>query len=158
MIYANDGYQHGSEDDFDFLFTDWLKTHINYTYQTINRKDFPDLELDPNNMVNIGLNIKYRKLIANFIFHYVDTYYEIYDSGNPVLGFLSSPQQIDSYNSVDARIAYSLNSNVEFSLAASNLFNNIHYESNPENSEGNPFSICADEIKRRITISVNCKF
>ncbi len=60
LINAVDAYQHGLELSADFFFTNWLTGFLNYTYQTINRADFANLELDPNSMINLGLR-------ANFI-------------------------------------------------------------------------------------------
>ncbi|MFQ6034730.1 MAG: TonB-dependent receptor plug domain-containing protein [Sedimentisphaerales bacterium] len=149
---AVNGHQHGLELGFDFLFTDWLTGFANYTYQRIHRSDLGSLEVDPKNMVNFGFHAKSGKWSSGLTFHYVDKFYEIYDAANPALGRLSSPQKVDPYITLDARIAYKLKDNLEFALTAFNLFNDKHYESNPVGWIG------ADKVDRRIMASVTYKF
>jgi len=147
-----DAYQRGLELGLDFLLTDWLSGFANYTYQHIHRDDTGDLQVDPRNMVNFGLRTKSGKWSSGLTFHYVDRFYEIYDAANPALGRLSSPQGIDPYITLDARIAYRAGDNLEFALAAFNLLNNVHYETNPVGWIG------ADDVKRRIIASVSYRF
>lgn len=147
-----DAYQRGLELGFDFLFTDWLKGFVNYTYQSIRRSDFAGFKIDPQNIFNLGFQAKFAKWSSNLTFHYVDMYYEIYDAANPALGLLESPQKVDPYATVNARISYSPTDNLEIALAASNLLRNIHYETNPTGWIG------ADKVGRRITVSMSYKF
>jgi outer membrane receptor protein involved in Fe transport len=148
-----DAYQYGGELSFDLLLTDWLSLLANYTYQNIHREDFGGLEVDPKNKFNFGLKAKFAKWSANLVFHYVDKYYEIYQTANPVYGRLTTgPEKKGSYTTADARIAYSPASNLELAIAAYNLFKDKHYESN---SGGGATS---DKLGRRITASVSYKF
>ncbi|MEW6557789.1 MAG: TonB-dependent receptor [Elusimicrobiota bacterium] len=147
-----DGYKQGLELGLDFLHTHWLTSFLNYTYQTIHRTDFGDLAVDPKHMFNCGINAKFDRWSSNLTFHYVDKYYEIYDAANPVLGFLTPPQEVNAYTTVDVRIAYMLKDNLEFALSSTNLFNNVHYESNPVGFIG------ADEVSRRIALNVSYNF
>jgi outer membrane receptor protein involved in Fe transport len=103
-------------------------------------------------MFNFGMQTKFDKWSTNLSFSYVDRFYEIYDAANPVLGLLTPPQEVNAYTTVDARIAYTPKNNFEIALAVSNLFNDIHYESNPVGWIG------GDEVSRRITASMSCKF
>ena len=153
-----DAHQYGGELEFDFILTDWLTGFANYAYQTINRDDFGKLEVDPEHKVNCGLRAKYAKWSANVAFHYVDSYYEMYLTANPVFGRIEPvPLKVDSYNTVDARIAYNINDNLEVAIAAYNLFNDSHYESNPDNSNPGNWHT-GDLIDRRITAKVSYKF
>ena len=145
-------HQRGLELGFDFLLTNWLTGFANYTYQKIHRSDLGSLEVDPKNMVNFGFRAKSGKWSSNLTFHYVDKFYEIYDAANPALGRLSAPQKVDSYITVDARIAYKPSDNLEFALTAFNLLNDEHYETNPTGWIG------ADKVSRRIMASVSYKF
>ena len=152
-----DAYQHGLELGFDFLLTNWLTSFVNYTYQNFNRDDFSSYAVDPPNMCNAGLRTICDKWTSNLVFHYVDRFYEIYDAANPVLGFLSNtgPQKVDPYTTIDLRVAYTPINNLEFALTAANLFEDKHYESNPIPGLA---GVGADEIGRRITGTVSCKF
>ena len=147
-----DGYQRGLELGFDFLITDWLSGFANYSYQSIRRSDFSGFVIDPHNTLNLGIQAKSAKWSSNLTFHYVDTYYEIYDAANPALGLLNTPQIVDPYTTVDVRIAYRPTDNFEVALAALNLLRNIHYETNPTGWIG------ADKVDRRISMSISCKF
>lgn len=145
-------YQRGLELGFDFMLTDWLTGFANYTYQSIRRSDFSGFVIDPHNILNLGIQAKSAKWSSNLTFHYVDKYYEIYEVANPALGLLDTPQRVDPYTTVDARIAYKPTFNLEIALTASNLFKNIHYESNPIGWIG------ADKVSRQVTASISCKF
>jgi len=148
-----DAYQYGGELHLDFRLADWLTGYANYAYQDIQRGDFGDLAVDPEHKVNCGLRAKFSKWSANLGFHYVDRYYEIYSTSNPVYGRVKpGPSRVDSYTTVDARIAYCPNENLEFSVAARNLFNDTHYESN---SIG---SLTGDRVGRTITAGVGYRF
>jgi iron complex outermembrane receptor protein len=151
-----DAHQYGGELELDFILADWLTGFANYAYQTIDRDDFGKLEVDPEHKVNCGLRAKYAKWSANVIFHYVDSYYEMYLTSNPVFGRTSDPVKVDSYTTVDARIAYNINNDLEVALAASNLFNDRHYESNPPDDPANYHT--GDPVGRRITAGVSYKF
>jgi iron complex outermembrane receptor protein len=153
-----DARQYGGEAEFDFIITDWLTGFANYAYQTIDRDDFGRLEVDPEHKFNSGLRAKYGKWSANLIFHYVDSYYEIYLTSNPVFGRVQpAPIKVDAYATVNARLAYNFNDNFEITLAASNLFNDRHYESNPPDSNPNNWH-SGDLVDRRIIGSVSFKF
>jgi iron complex outermembrane receptor protein len=147
-----DGHQRGLELGFDFLLASWLTGFANYTYQRIHRSDLGSLEVDPKHMVNFGFRANSGKLSSGLTFHYVDKFYEIYDAANPALGRLSAPQKVDPYVTVDARIGYKANDNLEFTIAALNLFKDRHYESNPVGWIG------ADKVDRQIMASVSYKF
>lgn len=157
-----DAYQKGGELNLDFILTDQLTGFLNYAYQTIHRDDFGDLAVDPENKFNLGLRAKFAKWSANATFHYVDEYYEMYLTSNPVFGrvqdtFGAVPSKVESYSTVNARIAYSPIDNLELAVAAYNLFRNRHYESNPPDS--NPWNWhTGDIIDRKITAGVSCKF
>jgi len=148
-----DGYQHGVELGLDFVLADWLTGFANYTYQKIHRDDTGDMEVDPKNMVNFGLRAKKDKWSSSLTLHYVDKYYEIYDVANPALGRLAAPQKVNSYTTVDGRIAYRPQENLEFALTAFNLFKDEHYETNPTDGWIN-----GDKVGRRIMASVSYKF
>lgn len=153
-----DAHQYGGEVEFDFILTDWLTGFANYAYQTIDRDDFGHLDVDPEHKVNGGLTARYHQWSANVLFHYVDSYYEIYLTANPVFGRIEpAPVKVDAYVTVDARIGYLINDNLEIALAASNLFKDRHYESNSPNSDAGNWHT-GDPIGRRITGSVNFKF
>jgi len=145
-------HQRGLELGLDCLLTDWLTGFANYTYQRIHRSDLGSLEVDPKNMVNFGFRAKSGKWSSNLTFHYVDKFYEIYDAANPALGRLSAPQKVDPYITLDARIAYKLNDNLEFALTALNLLNDEHYETNPSGWIG------ADKVGRRILATATYRF
>ena len=158
-----DASQYGGELELDFILADWLTGFANYAYQTIDRDDFGKLEVDPEHKVNCGLRAKYAKWSANVIFHYVDSYYEMYLTANPVFGriqdnSLDVPIKVDSYTTVDARIAYNINDNLEVAMAASNLFNDRHYESNPPDDSISGNWHTGDLVQRRITVGVSYKF
>jgi len=92
------------------------------------------------------------------IFHYVDSYYEMYLTANPVFGRIEpAPLKVDAYATVDARIGYLINDDLEIAIAGSNLFKDRHYESNPPNSDPGNWHT-GDRIGRRITASVSFKF
>jgi len=153
-----DAHQYGGEVEFDFILTDWLTGFANYAYQTIDRDDFGKLEVDPEHKVNCGLRAKYYKWSANVIFHYVDSYYEMYLTSNPVFGRVQpAPLKVDAYATVDARVGYNLNDNLEIAVAASNLFKDRHYESNSPNSDPGNWHT-GDPVGRRITGSLSFKF
>ena len=147
-----DGNRKGAEVNFNFLLTFWLTSFVNYTYQKLQRDDYPDKPIDPQNMFNIGFKTNFNKWSTNLVCHYVDEYYEIYDAANPALGFLSAAQKVDGYNTVDLRIGYNPTDDIEVAIAGSNLFDYKHYESNKVGWIG------ADEISRRVTGSVSCRF
>ncbi len=148
-----DGYQYGGELGLDFIVTDWLTGFANYAYQNIHRQDFDNMHVDPEHKVNCGLRSKFGKWSTNFIFHYVDSYHEIYLTSNPVFGLVSpGPSKVKAYTTVEARIAYAPTDNLELAIAAYNLFNDSHYESNTDDYH------TADEIGRRITGSISYKF
>jgi iron complex outermembrane receptor protein len=149
-----DAHQYGLELSLDCLLTDWLTGFANYTYQTTHRSDLGSLEVDPKNMVNFGFNAKFGKWISNLTFHYVDRFYEQFDAANPpVLGRLVTPQKVDSYITVDARLAYKTSDNLEFALSGLNLFNDVHYETNQTGG-----MINGDKVRRRIMASVSYRF
>ncbi|MCJ7729809.1 MAG: TonB-dependent receptor [Sedimentisphaerales bacterium] len=149
-----DARQYGVELGLDCLLTEWLTGFANYTYQTIDRTDIGNLEVDPRNMVNFGFRAKSGKWSSSLTFHYVDAFYEIYDAANPpVLGRLATPQKVDHYITVDARLAYKAGDNLEFALSAINLFNNEHYETNQTGG-----TINGDKVRRRVLAGVSYKF
>lgn len=153
-----DAHQYGGELEFDFVLADWLTGFANYAYQTIDRDDFGRLEVDPEHKVNCGLRAKYCEWSADLIFHYVDSYYEMYLTANPVFGQAGAgPKKVNSYSTIDARIAYNLNDSLELAIAASNLFKDRHYESNPPDSDPGNWHT-GDRVGRRITGSVSLKF
>jgi len=126
-----DAYQYGGELEFDFILTDWLSGFVNYAYQHIHRDDFEDFEVDPEHKFNLGLRTSFDKWSANLFLHYVNKYYEIYLTSNPVFGLVGTgPSKVDSYITANACIAYNIHKNLELAIAAYNLFNNRHYESN----------------------------
>jgi len=147
-----DGDKYGLELSVDFVITSWLNAFATYTYQTTDRTDFGDLEIDPENMVNAGLQMTRNRWTADITLHYVDDYFETLDVANPALGRLEEPQLVESYTTVDARIAYQPKENVEIALSALNLFDEEHVETNPIGWIG------ADEVGRRILASVSCSF
>ena len=148
-----DAYQKGGEVSLDLILTNQLTGFINYGYQTIHRDDFGDLAVDPENKLNFGLRAKFAKWSANATFHYVDEYYEMYLTSNPVFGRVASgPSKVKSYNTVDARIAYNPKDNLELSIAAYNLFNDRHYESNSTGWH------TGDKIGRKISAGLSYKF
>ncbi len=148
-----DAHQHGGEVGVDFLLTDWLSGFANYTYQKSHRDDFGDLDVDPRNKCNLGLRAERGKWSANMTFHYVDRYYETYLTSNPVFGRLGAgPERVDAYNTVDCRVAYRANDHLELAVAASNLFNNRHNESNLTEWHA------GDVIGRRVMASLSYKF
>ncbi|OPL17389.1 MAG: hypothetical protein AVO38_01465 [delta proteobacterium ML8_D] len=153
-----DASQYGGEIEFNFIINDWLTGFANYAYQTIDRDDFGRLEVDPEHKINGGLTAKYGKWSANIIFHYVSKYYEIYLTSNPVFGRVQpAPVKVDAYATVNTRIAYNFSDNLEIAVAASNLFKDRHYESNPPDS--NPANWHAgDRVGRRVIASMNFKF
>jgi len=148
-----DAHQRGLELGLDCLLTDWLTGFANYTYQYIHRSDTGSTEVDPRHMVNFGLRAKKGKIYSGITCHFVDTYYEILDAANPALGRLTSPQKVDPYITLDARIAYKLNDNLEFALTALNLLNDEHYETNRTGGWIN-----GDKVGRRIMASLSYKF
>jgi len=146
-------YQHGGEVGLRFLITDWLTGFANYAYQHIHRTDFGDLPVDPRNKVNCGLLALWDRWSANVLFNYVDHYYEIYLTANPVFGRIADgPSLVKSYTTVDIRIGYDICADLELYTAVSNLFNDVHYESN---STG---WLTSDRIGRLITAGVSYKF
>ncbi|MBU1486780.1 TonB-dependent receptor [bacterium] len=148
-----DAEQYGGEIEIDFTLSPHLAGFANYSYQHISRDDFGDLAVDPENKFNLGLRAKFAKWSANTTFHYVDEYNEIYLTSNPVFGQVASgPSKVKSYNTVDARIAYSPKDNLELSIAAYNLFNDRHYESNSTGWH------TGDKIGRKISAGVSYKF
>lgn len=150
---VSDAHQYGGEVELDFRFTDWLWGFANYAYQAIHRHDFSNMDVDPENKVNWGLKFKHDKWSASFTWHYVDVYHEIYLTSNPVFGRIAGgPSKVRAYNSVDARIAYKPIEHIEFSVAASNLFKDRHYESNSNGWHQ------GDVVDRRIMGGVSIKF
>jgi outer membrane receptor protein involved in Fe transport len=146
-------YQKGGELNLDFILTDQFTGFVNYAYQTIHRDDFGDLAVDPENKFNLGFRVKFAKWSANSVFHYVDEYYEVYLTSNPVFGRVGSgPSKVKSYTTVDVNIAFTPTENLELAVAAYNLFRDRHYESNTEGWH------TGDLIDRRITTSVSCRF
>lgn len=153
-----DAYQYGGKLALNFILTDKFTGFANYAYQTIHRDDFGDLVVDPENKFNFGLRAKFADWSANATFHYVDEFYEIYLTSNPVFGRVGAgPSKVNSYNTVNARIAYKLLENAELSVAAYNLFGNNHYESNPPDSDPGNWHT-ADLIDRRITAGMSFRF
>ena len=111
----------------------------------------------PENKYNLGLRAKFAKWSANATLHYVDEFYEIYLTSNPVFGRVGAgPTKVKSYTTLNARIAYNITENIELSVAAYNLFRNKHYESNPPDLDAGNWHT-ADLIDRRITAGVSCK-
>jgi iron complex outermembrane receptor protein len=148
-----DAYQYGGELELDFALTNSVTGFANYSYQRIHRDDFGDLHVDPENKFNCGLRASNGNWSWNAVFRYVDEYYEMYLTSNPVFGRVGAgPVKVDSYAVVDARIAYRVNNNLELAIAAYNLLENKHYESNTAGWH------TGDEIGRRITVSGNYKF
>lgn len=148
-----DAHQYGGEVHLDFRFTDWLTGYANYAFEHIRRDDFRDLEVNPQHKVNCGLRAKFSKWSTNVGFHYVDRYYEMYSTSNPLYGRVEpGPSRVDSYATVDARVAYCPNDRLEVSVAARNLFNDRHYESN---STG---LFTGDKIGRMITAGMSYSF
>lgn len=146
-------YQYGGEVGLDLTIFNWLTSFANYSYQHIHRTDFGDLPVDPRNKINLGLRARSGKWSANMLFHYVDRYYEIYLTANPVFGRIESgPSLVRSYNTVDLRVAYEPIDSLEIAVAASNLFKDRHYESN---SDG---WLPSDQVGRRLTASASYKF
>ncbi|MEA2005499.1 MAG: TonB-dependent receptor [Acidobacteriota bacterium] len=145
-------HQRGLELGLDFLLTKNITGFANYTYQSFNRSDFRGFEVDPHHMLNLGFQVKFVKWSSNLTFHHVDKYYEIYDAANPALGLLETPQKVDSYTTVDARISYRPTDNLDIALAASNLLQDIHYETNTIGWIG------ADRVCRQITARVSWNF
>jgi len=148
-----DAKQYGGEAELDFILTNWLNGFFNYSYQYIKRDDFGTLQVDPRNKFNFGLKAYFDKWLLNLAFHYVDKYYEMYLTSNPVFGRVpSGPSMVDSYTTLDTQIAFCPYDNLELKIAAYNLFNNRHYESNKEGWH------TGDKISRRITLGVSYNF
>lgn len=148
-----DAQQYGGEVGLDFIFTNWLDGFANYSYQHIRRDDFGDLAVNPKNKLNCGLMAKLDRWSANATAHYVDEYYEMYLTSNPVFGLVTpGPSKVDPYATVDTLIAYHPHNNLELTIAAYNLFNHRHYESNSTGWH------TGDKIGRRITAGVSYEF
>ncbi len=146
-------HQSGLELGFDYVINSWLRGFANYTYQRIHRSDTKSKEVDPKNMINFGLRANKGSWSSSITCHYVDKFYEIYDAANPALGRLSAIQKVDPYLTVDARIAYRPMDNLEIAIAALNLLNDVHYETNPTGG-----LINADKVGRRLMATVSYKF
>lgn len=139
-----DAEQWGGELGLDFLLTNCLTAFANYAYDHIHRGDWDDLEVHPRHKFNCGLRGRFKNGIsANLVLHYVDKRYLVESVGSP----LTTSVKVGAYTTVDARLAYSPKDNVEFALAAYNLFNDRHIE-----------GVGSDKIGRRITASVSYKF
>ncbi len=159
-----DANQKGGELGLKFLFCEQLSGFANYAYQTIQRDDFGDLSVDPENKINIGFTAKLGKYTVSSTFHYVDRYYEIYLTSNPVFGLIQDwttgeaiPQKIDSYTTTNARVSYAPTDKIELAIAGYNIFNDRHYESNPPSElDGNWHN--GDLIGRKISASISFKF
>ncbi|MDI6785993.1 MAG: TonB-dependent receptor [bacterium] len=148
-----DAKQYGGELELDFILNNWLSGFANYSYQHIQRDDFGNLKVDPENKFNFGLKAELNKWSGNLAFHYVDKYYEMYLTSNPVFGRIApDPSKVESYATVDTRIAYHPYDNLELSLTASNLFNHKHYESNSTGWH------TGDKIGRKVSMGANYKF
>lgn len=148
-----DAYQYGGELGAKYIFSAGLTGFVNYSYQRIHRDDFGDMDVDPRNKVNLGMNMKSGRWSTNLDAHYVDRYREIYLTANPVFGRVEyGPVEVNSYTTLNARIAYSPADNLELAVAGYNLNNDRHYESN------NIGWHTADLIGRRITASASYKF
>lgn len=139
-----DAKQWGGELEVNFLFTDWLTGFANYAYVYSDRDDWGSLRTVPRHKFNCGLRAKFKNGIsANVIVHYVDKSYCVEALSSP----LSTPVKLGDYTTVDVRLAYSPSDNLEFAVAASNLFEDRHIE-----------DWLGAEIGRRITASVSYKF
>ena len=153
-----DASQYGGELELDFLFTNELTGFVNYSYQKIRRDDFIGLEMDPEHKVNCGLRFKSEKWSLSTAFHYVDTYYELYLTSNPVFGRVGTkPARVDAYTTFEARVGYNISDNIELSVAAYNMFNDKHYESNPPNNEPGNWHT-GDKIGRRFIFGASWRF
>ena len=153
-----DASQYGGELELDFLFTNELTGFVNYSYQKIRRDDFIGLEMDPEHKVNCGLRFKSEKWSLSSAFHYVDTYYELYLTSNPVFGRVGTkPARVDAYTTFEARVGYNISDNIELSVAAYNMFNDKHYESNPPNNEPGNWHT-GDKIGRRFIFGASWRF
>ena len=108
--------------------------------------------------MNCGLRFKSEKWSLSTTFHYVDTYYELYLTSNPVFGRVNpKPAKGDAYTTFEAKVGYNISDKMELSAAAYNMFNNRHYESNsPDNEPGNWHT--GDKIGRRFIFGVSWRF
>ena len=153
-----DASQYGGELEFNFLLTNELTGFVNYSYQTIRRDGFIDLEMDPEHKVNCGLRFKSEKWSLSTAFHYVDSYYELYLTSNPVFGRVNpKPAKVDAYTTFEAKVGYNISDKIELSAAAYNMFNERHYESNPPNNEPGNWHT-GDRIGRRFIFGVSWRF
>ena len=126
------------------MFTDWATGFANYAFVYVDRDDWGSLETVPRHKINCGLRTKFRNGIsANLIFHYVSKSYCIEGTSYP----LSTPVKLEDYTTVDLRLAYKPNANLELALAASNLFEDRHIE-----------DYLGAKIGRRIMASLTYKF
>ncbi|MCK4304043.1 MAG: TonB-dependent receptor [Candidatus Eisenbacteria sp.] len=149
---VSDGYQKGAELDCEAMLAAGVTVFANYTYQTLHRDDFGDLPLDPEHKVNVGMQVDSGRWSFTAMGHYVDHYYEMYLTSNPVFGRVGAgPSHVDSYNTVDAQLAYGAADCLKFSINASNIFNQRHYESNHPPDGWHT----GDVVGRRITAGVH---
>lgn len=158
-IYKNRGKAdgQGGEVGFEFLLAEWLTGILNYSYEEIfDREDDPTTFVDeknqrkkesPQNKVNAGLRFKFKNgLSSNILAHYVDEI-EWRDG--------QTCYKLDPYTLVNVRVGYQLNSHIEIAIAVFNLFNDKHYEYMIGNNPDLPFG---EEIARKITGNINCRF
>ena len=108
---------------------------------------------------NVCITAKINRLSFYSSFHYVDTYYELYDASNPFYygGDLWNNNYYfrsdEGYHTLHANIIYNINNHITLNLAAYNVLNNKHYESKTESRW-----LPSDQIGRRFTVGMSVKF
>jgi outer membrane receptor for ferrienterochelin and colicin len=158
LINAVNAYQHGLELGFDFYINNILNGFFNYSYQQTRRFDL-DENADSNNMFNFGLRARSGKWSSYLAFHYTGAYYNINNEEFHGPGAdHQSKTKVDSLTTADARIAYTLNDRLEFSLSSSNLFDTAASESKAVNQSGPSGLLESDSTVRRITAGATYSF
>ncbi len=146
-------YQIGGELELEYMLLNWLTGKMNYSHQYINRDDFGNAAVDPRNKANLILNANLGRWSCNTTLHYVDKFEEIYLTSNPVFGRIGEEtSNVNSYFTLNARIAYKVTDNVELSVSGYNINNDKHYESNTIGWH------TGDLIGRKITGNLKCNF
>ena len=137
LLTGGGGSIYGGEVAFEFLFSEWLKGFMNYSYQERD-VDLKLLGMGPHHKGNVGLNFTLPKGFAADVF--VST----------VGQSTGSPGKVDSYSLVNLRLGYQfklLGAKGKLDVKVFNLFNDRHRE-----IPG------GDIIERRITGAVHFKF
>jgi iron complex outermembrane recepter protein len=118
---GSEGKSWGAELFADLAISDWWQIRGGYTYFRINLKPKPGHTFDPTSLANDPENQYMLESDINFL--------KDFNLGITARGVGSLPKPyVPAYLSLDARLAWQLNNNLEFSIVGQNLLKNEHIE------------------------------